>query len=337
MTGNESRKALPEPADHYGDPAAEQRSLVDGAGLFVCHRTQVELSGDDRAAFLHNLTTGEIRKLPAGQGAEVFLLDARGHLHFHVYVFAGETSHVLETVAGQAAPLVLHLDRYLIRERVEIADRSNEWGELLIGGPQAAACLAATLSSDPPSERLHHISAAFEDVPIRVRAVDLIRPAAWLVSAPRDQLPRLWTALVARGATSCGRAAYEAARIEAGFPHFGIDASDKNLPQELGRDAQAISFTKGCYIGQETVARIDALGHVNRKLVGLVCDDTNPPVSGTALSVGDQLVGHVTSGAWSERLRRSVALAYVRREHVAVGSRLESASGAAEVVPLPMP
>ena len=130
--------------------------------------------------------------------------------------------------------------------------------------------------------------------------------------------------------------AVESARLEAGVPLFGHDITADNLPQEVARDARAISFTKGCYLGQETVARIDALGHVNRLLVGLKFAGQAAPPTGTVLLAGQQDVGHVTSAAWSPRLAAPLALAYVRRSHAKKGSTLSSAAGAAEVIELPV-
>jgi folate-binding protein YgfZ len=131
---------------------------------------------------------------------------------------------------------------------------------------------------------------------------------------------------------ACGQDAFEAARIEQGFPLFGQDISDKNLPQEVGRDKLAISFVKGCYLGQETVARIDALGHVNRKLARLRFSGPAVPGPGTELRAGEQVVGEVTSASWSPRLRSPVALGYVRTAHLSPGTRLTSSCGEAEVM-----
>ncbi len=127
------------------------------------------------------------------------------------------------------------------------------------------------------------------------------------------------------------------ARIEAGTPYYGRDLSDANLPQELAHDARAISFTKGCYIGQETVARLDALGHVNRTLCGVRLAGSEIPPVGTEFTGGaGKSVGQVTSAAFSPRLDAPLALAYVRRGENMPGSRLESSLGSAEVVALPV-
>ena len=130
--------------------------------------------------------------------------------------------------------------------------------------------------------------------------------------------------------------AFAAARIEAGFPLFGVDFNEENLPQEVGRDVQAISFTKGCYLGQETVARIDALGHVNQRLVGVRFVGSDMPAGGLELTRDGRIVGSVTSAAFSPKFGLPIALAMVRRESNSPGTRLDSAIGECEVVSLPV-
>ena len=128
----------------------------------------------------------------------------------------------------------------------------------------------------------------------------------------------------------------EALRLEAGSPVYGRDITIENLPQEVGRDSQCISFNKGCYLGQEPVARIDALGHVNRNLVGLLCEGAEPPASGTPIEVNGKVVGAVTSSAFSPARDQALAMAYVRREYAMEGERLQWAGGAGVVTPLPI-
>jgi tRNA-modifying protein YgfZ len=124
----------------------------------------------------------------------------------------------------------------------------------------------------------------------------------------------------------------EIARIEQGLPAYGVDITSENLPQEVGRDAQAISFTKGCYLGQETVARIDALGHVNRHLSRIAIDSESPPPRGAEFLSAGKTVGNVTSSCFSPRLGKSLALGYLRRGSHGPGTKMEIGGHAAEVV-----
>jgi folate-binding protein YgfZ len=323
-------------ADHFGDPAAEYEALTTAAGMVdLSARTRIELTGDDRAKFLHNLCTNEVRKLPPRAGCEAFLCDARGHVLFHIFIFCRPESLVVETMPGEGARLLAHLDRYLIREQVALADRSPETCELLVAGPLAAATIGKLAANALPTERLGNDAIELAGCTAIVVQMDWIGVEGYLLIGDRADGAKLWQALQAAGARPCGAEALETARIEAGFPWYGVDISDKNLPQEVARDAQAISFVKGCYIGQETVARIDALGHVNKSLVGVKFLGKEIPQPGAGLKAGEQAVGEVTSACFSPRFNAPLALAYLRRGHNQPGAKLESPFGPAEVVKLP--
>jgi folate-binding protein YgfZ len=164
----------------------------------------------------------------------------------------------------------------------------------------------------------------------------LTGPDAFSLVGPRGQQDAVLSALESAGAIRCGAAAVQAARIESGIPLYGVDITEDNLPQEIDRNAHAISFTKGCYLGQETVARIDALGHVNRTLVGLRFTGNAIPEPGCELKAGETIVGRVTSAAWSPSHGGAIALGYVRQGHNQPGARLDSTAREAEVVSLPM-
>ncbi len=150
-----------------------------------------------------------------------------------------------------------HLDRYLIREDVQLADRSQEWSEIYLAGPRAPVLLAK-LGIEPPQNRLEHLAGNVAGISVWLRRVDLTEPIGFLLACQQDHLEKLQTALLQAVAIQCSGEVFEAARIEAGTPLYGQDITDENLPQEIDRDRSAISFTKGCYLGQETVARIDA-------------------------------------------------------------------------------
>ncbi len=302
---------------HYGDAAAEYQALSEGVGLVdASSRSLIAVAGADRGSFLHNLCTNEIRKLPEGAGAEAFFLDARGHILFHGFILAGQDAHVIDAGPAQAEPLMRHLEKYHIRERVELLEHSQDWAELLVAGPRSVELLATLVGDEFPAERLGHAPTFLGGRSVTLVRVDLAQPFSFLVRAAWEDLPIVWSELLQAGARPCGAQALDAARIEAGQPCYGRDISDKNLPQEISRDPQAINFVKGCYLGQETVARIDALGHVNKTLVGVRFHGEQIPPPGLVLTSTDgQAVGEVTSAAYSGRLRSPLALAFVRRGH----------------------
>jgi len=167
-----------------------------------------------------------------------------------------------------------------------------------------------------------------------LRRVPFAGACGFFVACDADRLDGCSTALQQAGATPCDAAAVEIARIEAGTPLYSRDITSDNLPQEVDRNGQAISFTKGCYLGQETIARIDALGHVNRTLMGLrFCSDEVPAI-GTQIVAGKKTVARVTSACWSLKLDAPLALAYVRRGHNRPGTKIASDYGEAEVIAL---
>ncbi len=315
---------------------SEYAALTEGMGLVdLSGRTQIELTGDDRATFLHNFTTNDIRGLRPGQGCEAFVLDVRGHVLGHLLVFCTPHSLVLDTVPGQSEKLVAHFNRYIIRERVEVSDRSDDWGELLLAGAEIESLLSE-LFETVPGGRGEHCEVRLGGHPLWLRRVDLAGPRSFLLAGYCEAIDAASIALSAEGITPCNEEAFDVVRIEAGDPWYGQDITDKNLPQEVGRDQLAINLSKGCYLGQETVARIDALGHVNRFLVSVRFDgDVVPPV-GAALRAGEMQIGELTSAAMSPRLKAPLAMAYVRRGSESVGAKLTSDYGSAEIVKPPL-
>ena len=296
----------------------EYVALTTGAGLVDCSdRTQLELSGDDRAKFLNNLTTNAVGALQPGQGCETFVLDVRGHVIGHLLVFSTPDTLVLDTGPGQAERLLAHLERYHIREQVEFHDRSAEWGELLLAGTGAEDLLKQAAAASLPLDYLGHAEVSVVGQFVWLRRIAIAGPTSFFISGPRAAIAVAGIALESAGALRCGAAALETVRIEAGWPRYGLDITDQNLPQEVGRDRYAISFTKGCYLGQETVARIDALGHVNKQLTAVRFTGQEVPRPGTELRHGGKAIGTATSSTFSPRLNSALTLAYVRREHLA--------------------
>lgn len=325
------------PADRPADMAGrhlddEYAALTNGAALIdLAPRSRVELTGPDRASFLHNLCTNDIKRLTPGAGCEAFLLNARGHVLAYVLVICRPESLVLETVPGEAAAIISHLDRYLIRERVELHDRGGAWREWLLAGPTAVDILRG-LAGEPPGVMLDGLECSLAGAPTTVVKAPFTEPDGFLLITSNEAGAKVEQALKQAGAVPCTEATLDVARIENGFPFYGRDMTDKNLPQEVARDQTAISFKKGCYLGQETVARIDALGHVNKVLCGLRFSGSRVPEPGLQVFAAGQSVGQVTSAVYSPRLSAPLAMAYVRRGSHQPGTILESDAGAAEVL-----
>ncbi|OHB81012.1 MAG: hypothetical protein A2W31_15395 [Planctomycetes bacterium RBG_16_64_10] len=305
------------PVVHFGNLQQEYQAARSGAVLFdFSDRTQIEITGQDRQPFLHNFCTNNIKRLECGESCEAFVTSAKGRILAHIFAFVGADSLWIETTPGRAEALLAHLDRYIIRADVQLYDRTGDYGELFFTGPETVRKLAA-INLLPKALDVHQHSTIQRATPwLAVRRVDLLgQPGVFLVTT-RAQLGAVWKELIAAGAYPGGAAAFHACRIEAGFPLYGLDLSDDNLAQEAARTETAISFTKGCYLGQEPIARIDTLGHVNRKLCALRL--TSKPVPGlgdVVLSEQGREVGVITSSALVPGEDRPIALGLLRTSH----------------------
>jgi hypothetical protein len=295
---------------HFGDPAAEFDAGHRSAALFdVGDRSLIEIRGADRAAFLHSFCTNDIKRIAAGESCEAFVTNVKGRVLGHVSVFVEPDAIWLESVAGADETLIAHLDRYLITEDVQLHSRTAEFGKFFLTGPRADAVR---------SDRLQPV----EDDNVRVRRVDWFNQPGFLLAFPRDVSGALWTRLSeSDDCRPAGTRAFHALRIEAGFPLYGRDITDDNLAQEVGRNDRAISFTKGCYLGQEPIARIDAMGHVNRELRRLRLEHGPPPADGATILADDhQEIGRVTSSVQLTEETPPLALGYVRSRWTKAGT-----------------
>jgi tRNA-modifying protein YgfZ len=266
--------------------------------------SSISVTGRDRQTYLNSFCTNDVKRLVPGASCEAFFCNVKGKIVGHGVIGCRSDEIVFVGAPGQAASLVEHLDRYIIREDVKLADTT--------------------------AVRSYFFSAG--EVPATYTSI------AWdLIGGSRGAIIEATANyMTAQQSVAVDEKAFSAARIEAGFPLFGVDFDADNLPQEVGRDRQAISFTKGCYLGQETVARIDALGHVNRQLVAVRFEANSLPERGAELSLDGATVGAVTSASWSPTLGAPIALAMVRRGANATGTRLVSAMGECEVVGTPV-
>ena len=325
------------PRELNSDSDSHYEALTDGAGVSeMGRRTQIELTGADRGSFLHNLCTNDILELEPGRGCEAFLTNVQGKTLGYIFVFCSPDWLVLETAPGQADAIIAHLDHYLIREDVQLHDRTGQWGELLLSGNDSEKLVSRCIPVNLPELALGHVETSVDGTAVSVRRTPLANQPCFLISCAADVLGKVRERFEREGAVACGPEAVEVVRLETGSPLFGRDITDNNLPQEVARNELAISFTKGCYLGQETVARLDAVGHVNRALVGVRFEADQVPDPGTELTVNQKVVGRVTSAVFSPRLAAPLALAYVRREHYASGTRLSTIVGDATVITLPL-
>ncbi|MEZ6086488.1 MAG: glycine cleavage T C-terminal barrel domain-containing protein [Pirellulaceae bacterium] len=282
--------------------------------------TIVRMTGGDRVTVLNNFCTADIKRLAVDRGTEAFITDVRGRTLGHVCAFALANELLLIGNGQQGERVANHIDRYIIREDAAIIDISSEMVGWLISGRQKGASFNAGKMATSPSLACGAVGGAMPEsqwfqVPWTSDNDSLILTRASETDAVREWLAQC-------GYASCDSEAFQIARIEAGWPVFGVDCSDANLPQEIDRNAQAISFTKGCYLGQETVARLDALGQVQKKLVRMRIDGQAVPTTGTQLMEGEKTCGEIRSATFSPTLREVIAIGYVRRRWFDPGAQL---------------
>ena len=321
---------------HFGDPAREWRAAREGAALLPAqYRRLIAATGGDRVDFLQGMLTNDVRALAAGGGLYAALLNQTGKVVTDLRVYAESERLLLDVLAWRATTLVESLQRFLIADDVEL-EPPAEQPLLHLEGPLAAAVAGEALGvTILPSAPLAHVAAAFGGTPLRVVCASEAGGAGILVCGPPAVAAALFDACREAGATPAGLAALDLLRIEAGVAWPGIDMDETTLIMETGREA-AISFSKGCYLGQEVVERIAARGHVNRQLAGLQLTSDALPARGTALLADGRQVGYVTSAARSPLFEGPIALAIVQCKHATQGERLEVADhGAATIAALP--
>lgn len=294
--------------------------------------TWLDVVGADRGKVLGNLTTNHVAGLAPGEGCETFITDARGKTFGHGLVYALDDRLRILTVADQAERLSAHIDRYVVREDLTIEDRSAEMHAVFLPGVGETRLThrLGLAAAEPPL--LKSQLCQLGDLDVRIYQVPWTRDADWLLQVSADQADALDAALVEFDILPGHCSLMHCGRIANRYPWYGIDFTDANLPQEMDRDSRAINFRKGCYLGQETIARLDAMGQVQKKLMLWRFDGATVPPRGSELRQGDKVVATVTSGTYCYAYEAPLALAMTRRSHFAPGSTAECELGLATVV-----
>lgn len=326
----------------YGDVPAEYRAGTTGCAVFdETTRGALVVRGDDAETFLHRITANRVRGLAPGEGNRNLLLSPKGKVQHEFVLRRREGDFHLSTTAGRAADLASALDTYLFADAVELEDATESHAPLELCGPAAADALCSVLGDEPPDAPHRTRELAFEGRPAWVTPLPVAGSAGWRVDVGPEAVDALWLALVESGCVPAGVAVHDILRVEAGRAAWGSDVTGDVYPQEARLD-EAFSLDKGCYIGQEVVAKIDTYGGLNKCLFGLRIDHDDPVRPGTRLLREDggetRDLGIVTSWAYSFVLDTGMALGYVKRKHQARGTvfRLQDSPGTATVVALPV-
>jgi folate-binding protein YgfZ len=261
------------------------------AWLDLSDRGRIEARGRDRARFLHNVTSNDVKKMAPGDSCYAFLLTPQGRIQADLYLLCLEDRFLIDTapeLREKAQQLIL---KYKVADQIELEDVTARTACVSVEGP------AAETIQLPPAA---YLTAPFTET----------GQPGYRIYCAAEQKPGLVSVLESAGARAADAEAARVVRIENGKPVYGEDIRDTSLPQET-RQMQAVSFTKGCYIGQEIVERIRARGHVNRTLERIELDTAEPPAAGTKITWNGR-EAEITSAAYSPDSGKIVALAYVR-------------------------
>lgn len=314
---------------HYGDPQAEYRALRRGFGLVdLSNRGLIRVEGQDRQRFLNAMVSNNTADLEPGQGCYATFLNPKGHMVTDLVVYADEASYLLEVEPHVVPTFLEAIDFFVISEDVTFAVETETWAAIGVQGPKAPDALVVASGQDSLRDLAPYGSQAcrMADHDGWVARRSYSREPGYLLLAAPAAAAAVWTTVRRQGEAFDGRAvglqALDTLRIESGTPRFGIDMTEATIPVEANLQ-DAVSYTKGCYVGQEVIARIDARGHVNRRLVGLLLGNAGLPEAGAKIFSPQREVGWITSATQSPALQQTIALGYVRRESLAPGTTLQ--------------
>jgi aminomethyltransferase len=298
------------------------QALRHGAAwMDLSARGRILMRGRDRARLLHNVTSNEIKKLQPGSGCYAFLLTPQGRIQADLHVFCFADHFLIDTEPELREKVAQSILKYKVADQVELEDITATQAALGLEGPGAAAILA-TLGAPVPGELYTHVPWG----EATIVNLSITGQPGFRIFCPADQKPDLACA----GAKPATESDVRIVRIENGLPRYGEDIRETSLPQET-QQMQAISFNKGCYIGQEIVERIRAQGHVNKKLVRVRITNSKPLDPGAKLTADGKEVGEITSSVYSPESGQVVALAYVRTPQTEPGVSLRAGAYEAQV------
>jgi len=321
---------------HFGNADAEYNAVRSTAGLIDrCHRGLLQFTGPDRLSFLQGMLSNDLRDIKPGEGQYATVLTQQGKVLGDIRVLQSDNSFYLDLWEAIKDKIVDHLNRYLVADEVEIADRSEGYGILSIQGPRSKSLLQKLVGqAELPGRPAQHAMVDIDDAKICVVHDSHTGEVGFDLIIPRPALQNVAQRATALGkelsAAWVGEDAQEILRMEAGIPRYGVDFNEDNLLLEVGLD-NAVSFTKGCYLGQEVVERIRSRGHVNRKLCGLVLQNQKSARAGDIISVGEKGVGNITSSVYSPKLKAPIALGYLHKDFWRPGTSVSVIHGAESI------
>ena len=313
----------------------QYQALREGAGLLDrSSRGRLQLTGADRRSYLHGLLTNDIDSLSARQGCYAALLTPQGRMVSDMRVSELGDRVLIDLPGATAGAVRQRLEDFIFSEDVEVRDVAAELGQAGLYGPRAPAVASALLAPSGGDELGHlpmngNLESRFGGVPVIVVRSDDYGVAGFELFIAAPEAPRFADALRAAGAADVSADAAEVTRVEAGRPEFGVDLDEHTIPLEAGIDERAISYTKGCYVGQEVIIRVMHRGHgrVARRLVGMAGTAADGSLArGMRIEADGKPIGSITSAVDSLGLRRPIALGYVHRDFAEPGRVLRVAA-----------
>src|SRR5271165_5048585 len=301
----------------YGDVRAEFHALITGSGCGVYDlgwRAKIALTGGDRVRWLNGMISNNVRDLAPGHGVYAFLLNAQGHIQADLYAFHRGESLLVDAEQSQLDKILQLFDHYIIADDVELKDVSDQIAALGLTGPGSRSVLECAGIPVPELAHLQFAEVSWQGIAVTVLRSGEEAKESWQVWIAPNGVKQLWDAIVHACARPTGTTALNLFRIAKGIPQFGQDIRERDLPQETGQ-LRALSFTKGCYLGQEIVERIRARGAVHRQFSAFLVEGPLP-TPGMKILSEEKEVGEITSSADLPLPagNRAVALGYLRRE-----------------------
>lgn len=308
----------------YRDSIAENLAVRKSVGIIdLSYRGYLKVSGPDRASFLQGIITNDVSNLKVGEGLHAALLTVKGHVLADFILLAFEDHVLLETETSVKEKLRAMLSRYKIREKVAI-EEVQDLTPIGVQGPLSRVLIEGITGTPIPElKTFHYTTVQIVQNPILLRNQSVTGEGGFILTIPKSLLEVVSEHLQSDGSElglrQIGSEAAESLRIEAGIPRYGFDITEENIPLEID-DLDMISFTKGCYVGQEVIARLKFLGQANKHLRGLRITDAEKPPHNARITRDEREVGRVTSGTYSPSLKQNIAMAYLRRESASSGT-----------------
>ncbi len=314
---------------HYGDMQAEHAAVRQAVGLAdLSHRGKLRVTGDDRVKWLQSVISNDILPLQPGQGGYSSILTHKGKMLTYFRVYIQTDAVTLEDVGEIGDATYTALRKFLLYgTKAKMENCAESWGLLLVSGPKAPSVVRSAFGMDVDDlQPVNFVTARIGGHTVLIIRTEETGEIDLEILLPTEALAAAWEQLLQAGAAygikPIGSQAREALRMEAGLPKAGPDLNEEIVPPEANLEGKAFSLSKGCYPGQEVVARMDTYGNVRRHLVGLVLKDSVVPPHGAKLFSGDREVGWISSATQSPQMKAVIAFGFPLRDFSAPGTTL---------------